>query len=162
MLKSLKNRNQQGFTIIEVLIVLAIAGLIMVVVFLAVPALQRNSRNNSRTTDINNLSSAVAEYSANNEGKLPAASVANTANSDAEQVFKSTKTGFYVDASKVSVVAQSTVASTTVTNADAEVKIVTSAKCDTNGKVVAGNARQFAIQFAVEGGSGNVSRCQNG
>jgi prepilin-type N-terminal cleavage/methylation domain-containing protein len=38
---SLKN-NKKGFTIIEVLIVLAIAGVIMVIVFLAVPALQRN------------------------------------------------------------------------------------------------------------------------
>ncbi|MDQ3065292.1 MAG: prepilin-type N-terminal cleavage/methylation domain-containing protein, partial [bacterium] len=41
MLSRIKNNNK-GFTIIEVLIVLAIAGLIMLIVFLAVPALQRN------------------------------------------------------------------------------------------------------------------------
>jgi prepilin-type N-terminal cleavage/methylation domain-containing protein len=34
-------KNKEGFTIIEVLIVLAIAGLIMLVVLLAVPGLQR-------------------------------------------------------------------------------------------------------------------------
>jgi prepilin-type N-terminal cleavage/methylation domain-containing protein len=37
-----KQKRQQGFTIIEVLIVLAIAALILLIVFLAVPALQRN------------------------------------------------------------------------------------------------------------------------
>ena len=53
MLRKLQKRkgNQEGFTIIEVLIVLAIAGLIMVVVFLAVPNLQKSQRNNSRKTD---------------------------------------------------------------------------------------------------------------
>jgi prepilin-type N-terminal cleavage/methylation domain-containing protein len=50
MLHNLKKRNE-GFTIIEVMIVLAIAGLIMLVVFLAVPALQRNSRNTQRNND---------------------------------------------------------------------------------------------------------------
>jgi prepilin-type N-terminal cleavage/methylation domain-containing protein len=41
-------KKADGFTIIEVMIVLAIAGLIMLVVFLAVPSLQRNSRNEPR------------------------------------------------------------------------------------------------------------------
>ena len=51
MLQNLKKRNQ-GFTIIEVMIVLAIAGLIMLIVFLAVPALQRNQRNTARKQDV--------------------------------------------------------------------------------------------------------------
>ena len=38
-------KHRSGFTIIEIMIVLAIAGLIMLIVFLAVPALQRASRN---------------------------------------------------------------------------------------------------------------------
>jgi prepilin-type N-terminal cleavage/methylation domain-containing protein len=37
MLNKIQKRKEDGFTIIEVLIVLAIAGLIMLVVFLAVP-----------------------------------------------------------------------------------------------------------------------------
>ena len=47
MLSKLKKSNQ-GFTIIEVMIVLAIAGLILLIVFLAVPALQRNGRNTTK------------------------------------------------------------------------------------------------------------------
>jgi prepilin-type N-terminal cleavage/methylation domain-containing protein len=43
--------NKQGFTIIEILIVLAIAGLIMMFVFLAVPTLERNTRNAERKHD---------------------------------------------------------------------------------------------------------------
>lgn len=38
----------RGFTIIEVMIVLAIAGLMLLLVFLAVPALQRTERNRER------------------------------------------------------------------------------------------------------------------
>jgi prepilin-type N-terminal cleavage/methylation domain-containing protein len=62
------SKKQKGFTIIEVLIVLAIAGLIMVIVFLAVPALQRNSRNTQRTSDAARTAAAVNECLANNNG----------------------------------------------------------------------------------------------
>jgi len=49
-------KRTEGFTIIEVLIVLAIAGLILLIVFIAVPALQRNARNTQRKNDIAGLS----------------------------------------------------------------------------------------------------------
>jgi prepilin-type N-terminal cleavage/methylation domain-containing protein len=67
MYKKLQNKTE-GFTIIEVLIVLAIAGLIMLIVFLAVPALQRNSRNTQRTNDVARMSAAVNECLNNNNG----------------------------------------------------------------------------------------------
>ena len=70
-MKNLK-KNNKGFTIIEVLIVLAIAGLIMLVVFLAVPALQRNARNTSKRSDAAKALGAVAEFTANNNGAIPA------------------------------------------------------------------------------------------
>jgi prepilin-type N-terminal cleavage/methylation domain-containing protein len=63
----------QGFTIIEVLIVLAIAGLILAIIFLAVPALQRNSRNNSRINDAAKLAGLVNDYASNHGGQLPTA-----------------------------------------------------------------------------------------
>ena len=73
MLKKQVNKKNQGFTIIEVMIVLAIAGLILLVVFLAVPALQRNARNTSRKTDVQAILAGVSEYADNNDGTLPAA-----------------------------------------------------------------------------------------
>lgn len=67
---------KSGFTIIEVMIVLAIAGLIMLIVFLAVPALQRSSRNTDRKEDVGRISSAINDWVANNNGSLPPATVA--------------------------------------------------------------------------------------
>src|ERR1700743_2113940 len=67
-----KQKRQEGFTIIEVLIVLAIAALILLIVFLAVPALQRNARNTQRKNDVASLVSAISESVNNSNGQLPA------------------------------------------------------------------------------------------
>lgn len=71
MLSRLRRNNREGFTIIEVLIVLAIAGLILLIVFLAVPALQRNASNTNRKNDASAIAAAVSEYENNNSGTLP-------------------------------------------------------------------------------------------
>jgi prepilin-type N-terminal cleavage/methylation domain-containing protein len=68
----LKNKSNKGFTIIEVLIVLAIAGLILLIVFLAVPALQRNARNTTLKNDASALAGGFSEYESNNDGSAPA------------------------------------------------------------------------------------------
>ena len=59
-------KTEKGFTIIEVALVLAIGALIFLVVFLAVPALQRNQRNDARKRDISNVVEAVSSRNANN------------------------------------------------------------------------------------------------
>jgi prepilin-type N-terminal cleavage/methylation domain-containing protein len=70
MLQNIKKRTE-GFTIIEVLIVLAIAGLILLIVFLAVPALQRNSRNTQIKNDAAAVAGAISEFESNNSGAVP-------------------------------------------------------------------------------------------
>lgn len=70
MLNKLKKDNK-GFTIIEVMIVLAIAGLIILIVLLAIPALQRNGRNTQVKNDASAVSAGVAEYKSNNDGQPP-------------------------------------------------------------------------------------------
>jgi prepilin-type N-terminal cleavage/methylation domain-containing protein len=65
-------KKTEGFTIIEVLIVLAIAGLILLIVFLAVPALQRNSRNTQIKNDAAVVLSYINDYASNHNGALPA------------------------------------------------------------------------------------------
>ncbi|MBQ3445316.1 type II secretion system protein, partial [Candidatus Saccharibacteria bacterium] len=62
--------NKKGFTIIEVVLVLAIAGLIFLMVFIALPALQRSQRNTQRRDDYSMLSTAVTNYMSNNGGRL--------------------------------------------------------------------------------------------
>ncbi|GEM_PF-295328 len=73
MLNKVKKSNLKGFTIIEVMIVLAIAGLILLIVFLAVPALQRNARNTQRKSDASAIASGIATFVSNNGGALPTA-----------------------------------------------------------------------------------------
>lgn len=67
----LKKKKASGFTIIEVIIVLAIAGLIMVIVFIAVPQLQRNQRDNARQNVANRVNAEMETYAGNNQGQYP-------------------------------------------------------------------------------------------
>lgn len=61
-----------GFTIIEVVLVLAIAGLIFLMVFLALPALQRSQKDSQRQRDVGNVTAQIQKYQQNNNGRLPA------------------------------------------------------------------------------------------
>ena len=71
MLKKQRQSNDKGFTIIEVMIVLAIAALILLIVFLAIPAIQRNARNTGRRNDAGRIVAAVGDFNANHPGSLP-------------------------------------------------------------------------------------------
>ncbi len=66
-----KNQNltKKGFTIIEVVLVLAIAGLIFLMVFLALPALQRSQRDAQRKQDVAMVVTALHNWKANNKGR---------------------------------------------------------------------------------------------
>lgn len=64
-------RKEKGFTIIEVVLVLAIAGLIFLMVFLALPALQRSQRDTQRKNDMSRAQTALTSYSSNNRGAIP-------------------------------------------------------------------------------------------
>lgn len=67
----INKNNKKGFTIIEVVLVLAIAGLIFLMVFLALPALQRSQRDTQRKNDASRLRAAITDYTSNNRGSLP-------------------------------------------------------------------------------------------
>lgn len=64
-------KQQKGFTIIEVVLVLAIAGLIFLMVFIALPALQRGQRDGQRRDDVSRFISQLTSYSTNNRGAIP-------------------------------------------------------------------------------------------
>ena len=65
-LNQLNQHKKQGFTIIEVVLVLAIAGLIFLMVFIALPALQRSQRDAQRKNDMTLLSDGISRWVANN------------------------------------------------------------------------------------------------
>ena len=87
MSKTINNKDQKGFTIIEVLIVLAIAALILLVVFLAVPELQRSQRNSGRKSDIGKLIVSVNNFVANTNGTIPNISIPATASNDCMSIY---------------------------------------------------------------------------
>jgi prepilin-type N-terminal cleavage/methylation domain-containing protein len=72
MLQNIKKKTE-GFTIIEVMIVLAIAALIMLIVLVAVPQLQKNQRNAARRDVTGRIKTEVDNYTANNNGSIPTA-----------------------------------------------------------------------------------------
>lgn len=146
----LKIKKEKGFTIIEVLIVLAIAGLIMLIVFLAVPALQRNSRNTQRKNDVSSMLSVVSEYVSNHSGQLPTSGAGGTFSAMMNDV----NLGYY-DTTNVSLASG---AQTNIANED-KLVIVTGAKCDSNGvNAITGNSRQYVALYTLEGSAGPI--CQ--
>ena len=70
--------SKTGFTIIEVVLVLAVAGLIFIMVFVALPALQRSQRDNARREDLMDFIAKAKDYSQNNRGALPGSAESNT------------------------------------------------------------------------------------
>lgn len=64
-------QKSKGFTLIETSLVLAIAGLIMMAIFIILPSVQRNQRNAERREDISIFLNALKKYQTNNRGALP-------------------------------------------------------------------------------------------
>lgn len=66
-----RKEKGKGFTIIEVVLVLAIGALIFLMALLAFPALQRSQRDTQRKNDLAKMSTAVSSYQSNNRNALP-------------------------------------------------------------------------------------------
>ena len=140
----LKKKNQSGFTIIEVMIVLAIAGLILVVVLIAVPQLQRNQRNSARKSDASRVATTVGNIVANQNGAVYTsanqATMINEIGTLAQYEVTTPATTFAVAAG----------VQTGVTDPRL-MRVVTGAKCGAAGATVVGsNTRVFAIQYGTE------------
>jgi len=84
----MKGGSLGGFTIIEVVLVLAIAGLIFLMVFIALPALQRSQRDTQRRNDMSAVASQLTQYQSNNNGKLPKAGYNVTAIDETKEDIK--------------------------------------------------------------------------
>jgi len=149
MLNNLKQRKSEGFTIIEVMIVLAIAGLILLIVFLAVPALQRNSRNTTAKNDAAAVAAAINEFQSNNDGALPT-NVAGTGSITASAASMTSATGKVQGSTTVSTV---TTTPTSLTAGTIQVRL----KYDCN----ADNNRASAVYYLSEGSTNTVKCLSN-
>ncbi len=65
------SKKEGGFTIVEVMIVIGIGALIIVLVLVAAPALQRNARNTQRRNDVNSIKAQLLTVTNNANGVYP-------------------------------------------------------------------------------------------
>ena len=145
--KNQTKKQKTGFTIIEVVLVLAIAGLIFLMVFVALPALQRSQRDTQRRQDIAEIATAITQYQSNNGGGLPQDGKETDFKNDYLNGGKYDPDGSEY-ALDVKAFATGLTAPTTFSNH--ELWIVTSASCD-GEKVKQGSARDYAVLYKLEG-----------
>ena len=151
-------KQNKGFTIIEVVLVLAIAGLIFLMVFIALPALQRNQRDSARKSEVGTVASAITSFQSNNRGKVPAADatfakyVDGTANAAGTVITLPSGTTLSKTARPAAASATTSAPITAATTDNAV--FVIGAKCDVDNKVFTGTARQAAVIIQLESGNG--------
>ena len=152
------NRSS-GFTIIEVLIVLAIAGLIMLIVFLAIPTLARSSRNTQRKHDVATILEAVSRYELNNSANFPA-TAADLTPTPAVTFYAMTDVTFTSQGSVTPESARNHTAPADTTT----VEVYNYLKCDPDnpdkGITQGTDYTNIAALYGVESGSGNTGLCQ--
>lgn len=153
-------QQKKGFTIIEVVLVLAIAGLIFLMVFIALPALQRSQRDQSRKNDVSTVAAAVNSYRSSNRSSL------SGMNSDKLQAYIDR-----LDQYEVTNVSAGSNRTVSVTNDT--VQVVTGAKCPSTAfdpsndssvlvQLDSGAARAAAVVTLLENnGSKKVVYCQD-
>jgi prepilin-type N-terminal cleavage/methylation domain-containing protein len=179
-----KGKPESGFTIIEIMIVLVIAGLILLIVFLAVPALQRSARNTQRKNDVSALASGLNDFVTDNNGVLPTTvTVASggqttiTGGSGTTSV-SNVKMGYYTVGS-VTIVpfasapayglapsssplgnllfAPANAAAPAATVGPDSIYVVTSATCSNNA-VASSSSRAFAVMYELEQSGSRIIR----
>ena len=146
-------KTTTGFTIIEVVLVLAIAGLIFLMVFLALPALQRQQRDTQRRSDASRVATNLTNWKSNNNGQLPlAANEASFVTSylKAATEFKSPATQATYAISWVRTAADATTANAS-TNADAAFFGI---GFNCSGETLVAAAGKFGIRIPLENGGG--------
>lgn len=170
-----------GFTIIEVVLVLAIAGLIFLMVFIALPTLQRSQRDTQRRNDLARVSTQLTQYQTNNSGRLPGNGTctiaagntlikdipnsagckfirnymnSSTASEDSESEFVDPSGDPY----NLTIVAFKSMGTLSNNFNDKRVYIVTGARCEDEEVVSSNGSRDYAVRYKLEG---NGVYCQD-
>ncbi len=150
----MNNQKQgKGFTIIEVVLVLAIAGLIFMMVFIALPALQRSQRDGQRKNDLSRLNTALSSYQSNNRGALPSG-MGNETTSWPSFVSRYVTTGgdTFTDPTGSDYLVSTVASLPTEFDSENPVIVVTvGATCDGESLTTGQGSRKVAFQMKLEG-----------
>jgi prepilin-type N-terminal cleavage/methylation domain-containing protein len=148
-------KKEKGFTIIEVVLVLAIAGLIFMMVFIALPALQRGQRDTQRKSDLSRLSSALQSYQSNNRGALPSGMAPGETTSWPSFVSRYVtlgEEGTFDDPSAGPYEVSTTASLPTAFDAETPIiKVTEGSICDGEGLKSGQGSRKVAFQMKLEG-----------
>ena len=153
------SKDKKGFTISEVVLVLAIAGLIFLMVFVALPALQRSQRDTQRRDDMARFMSQLSSYQSNNNGNVPAATkdgyntfIANYLKAGGDS-FADPSTGYDYNVVAFTVCKSDSCSSTTTgENADmGEISVYSNATCSGESPQYVQGNRKIALTIKLEG-----------
>jgi prepilin-type N-terminal cleavage/methylation domain-containing protein len=147
--------KNKGFTIIEVVLVLAIAGLIFLMVFIALPALQRNQRDTARKNDLSRAQTAINNAQSNSRGALPTldGSFVTRYLSVGGDTFVDPSGKDYEFSARAAVAAPTNKDMTDSAQLVVRVYYTTGATCGTDGAVTTGaGTRKVALRLVLEGG----------
>lgn len=150
---NVQTNSKKGFTIIEVVLVLAIAGLIFLMIFIAWPALQRGQRDTQRRSDVGRFVSQLSSYATNNNGKAPKTAAELTTFKTNYLKWNAGTTGEFNDpTSRVGYVITASTVPPTTTGA---ISYATSAAggygCNGESFVTTTSVRQVAVMVKLEG-----------
>lgn len=143
-----QKRNEKGFTIIEVVLVLAIAGLIFLMVFIALPALQRSQKDTQRKNDLSRAQTAISSYQSNNRNAIP--KTADDFTNLKENYLKAGGDTFE-DPSRGEYVFKVIDVDPVYDQDQAQINVKVGATCQGEALIAAG-ARKVALRMKLEGG----------
>ena len=146
-----KGKSEKGFTIIEVVLVLAIAGLIFLMVFIALPALQRNQRDTQRKNDLSRVQSAINSYQSNNRGAVPSIS-SDSALATFKSSYLTVGGDTFADPSGPAYVFTAGTVGTLPTGSSNTIYYFANAKCNGENTVAGDGSSKVAVSLKLEGG----------
>ncbi len=126
--------QDEGFTLIEIALVIAIAAAIILVVLLAVGGAQRSRRDTARQNIVGQISAAEEQFAANNSGS-------------------------YGDVTTGSYLQNVTAATTATVTAPINIAAGTGFKCGAGGTMTAAAGRFYAITYWSE--VAGASQCKD-
>lgn len=169
-----KPQGQNGFTIIEVVLVLAIAGLIFLMVFIALPALQSSQRDTARKNDVSAVASAITTFGSNNRGAFPTTTALTGNGTGTPDATSGKFTGYITTvSSNIDTVTIQTAGSTSANVTQGQIIVTQKTQCGATAAasqvggaksakqlLTTGSTRQFTVTTYLEAGGG-TSYCQD-
>ena len=152
-MKDIQTKKAKGFTIIEVVLVLAIAGLIFLMVFIALPALQRNQRDTQRKNDLSRVQAAINSYQTNNRGSVPTADATSLNGAGFKTAYLKAGGDIFTDPSGSEYTfALGTVGTKPPGASYNTIYYFANAKCAGENTTTGGGANKVAVSIVLEGG----------